>query len=37
MNDLTQVTFTNNNPSNKSSLCSNIPQTCNPDLIVAKP
>jgi hypothetical protein len=37
MNDLTQVTFTSNNPSNKSSLCSNIPQPCNPDLIVAKP
>jgi hypothetical protein len=36
-NDLTQVTFTNNNPSNKSSLCGNIAQTCNPDLIIAKP
>ena len=36
-NDTTQVTFINNNPSNKSSLCSNIPQTCNPDLIIAKP
>ncbi len=35
--DLQQVTFTNNNSTNKGSLCSNIPQTCNPDLIAAKP
>jgi len=31
------VTFTNNNSTNKGSLCSNIPQTCNPDLIAVKP
>ncbi|HMK22788.1 MAG TPA: WD40 repeat domain-containing protein, partial [Terriglobales bacterium] len=37
MNDLNQVTFTNNNPSNKSSLCSNVSLPCNPDLIIAKP
>jgi hypothetical protein len=35
--DLQQVIFTNNNNTNKASLCSNIPQTCNPDLIAAKP
>lgn len=35
--DLQQVSFTNNNSTNKGSLCSNIPQTCNPDLIAAKP
>ena len=35
--DLDQVTFTSNNPSNKTSLCSNVPQPCNPDLIAAKP
>jgi hypothetical protein len=35
--DLQQVTFTNNNSTNKGSLCSNIPQTCNPDLIAVKP
>ncbi|PYX40070.1 MAG: hypothetical protein DMG81_07540 [Acidobacteria bacterium] len=35
--DLQQITFTNNNSSNKSSLCSNIPQTCNPDLIAVQP
>lgn len=35
--DLQQVSFTNNNSTNKGSLCSNIPQTCNPDLIAVKP
>jgi hypothetical protein len=35
--DLQQVTFTNNNSTNKGSLCSNIPLTCNPDLIAVKP
>jgi hypothetical protein len=35
--DLQQVTFTNNNSTNKGSLCANIPQTCNPDLIAIKP
>ncbi len=35
--DLQQITFTNNNSSNKSSLCSNIPQTCNADLIAVQP
>lgn len=35
--DLQQITFTNNNNSNKTSLCSNIPQTCNPDLVAAQP
>ena len=35
--DLQQITFTNNNSSNKTSLCSNIPQTCNPDLVAAQP
>jgi len=35
--DLQQITFTNNNDTNKGSLCSNIPQTCNPDLIAIKP
>jgi hypothetical protein len=35
--DLQQITFTNNNSSNKTSLCSNIPQTCNPDLVVVQP
>jgi len=35
--DLQEVTFVNNNSSNKSSLCSNIPQTCNPDLIAVQP
>lgn len=35
--DQQQITFVNNNNSNKSSLCSNIPQTCNPDLIAVQP
>ena len=35
--DLQQITFTNNNNSNKTSLCSNIPQTCNPDLVAVQP
>lgn len=35
--DVQQVTFINNNSTNKGSLCSNIPQTCNPDLIAIKP
>ena len=35
--DLQQITFTNNNSTNKGSLCSNIPQTCLPDLIAVKP
>jgi hypothetical protein len=35
--DLEQITFTNNNSSNKTSLCSNIPQTCNPDLVAVQP
>jgi uncharacterized protein YjdB len=35
--DLQQITFANNNSTNKGSLCSNIPQTCNPDLIAVQP
>lgn len=35
--DLQQITFTNNNSSNMTSLCSNIPQTCNPDLLAVQP
>jgi DNA-binding beta-propeller fold protein YncE len=35
--DVQQVTFINNNSTNKGSLCSNIPQTCNPDLIAIRP
>lgn len=35
--DLQQITFTNDNSSNKTSLCSNIPQTCNPDLVAVQP
>jgi len=35
--DLQQITFTNNNNSNKTSLCSNIPQTCDPDLVAVQP
>jgi hypothetical protein len=35
--DLQQITFTSNNNSNKSSLCSNIPQTCNADLVAVQP
>ena len=35
--DLQQITFTNNNSTNKTSLCSNVPQTCNPDLIAVQP
>jgi hypothetical protein len=35
--DLEQITFSGNNNSNKSSLCSNIPQTCNPDLVAVQP
>ena len=35
--DLQQITFTNNNTTNKSSLCNNIPQICNPDLVAVQP
>ena len=35
--DLQQITFTTDNSSNKSSLCSNIPQTCNADLVAVQP
>jgi hypothetical protein len=35
--DLQQITFINNNSTNRGSLCSNIPQTCNPDLIAVEP
>ncbi len=35
--DLQQITFSTANNSNKSSLCSNIPQTCNPDLVAVQP
>jgi hypothetical protein len=35
--DLQQITFVSNNNSNKSSLCGNIPQTCNPDLVGVQP
>jgi hypothetical protein len=35
--DLLQITFTSDNNSNKTSLCSNIPQTCNPDLVAVQP
>jgi hypothetical protein len=35
--DLQQITFSTDNNSNKSSLCSNIPQTCNPDLVAVQP
>ena len=35
--DLEQITFSTANNSNKSSLCSNVPQTCNPDLVAVQP
>jgi hypothetical protein len=35
--DLQQITFINNNSTNRGSLCSNLPQTCNPDLIAVQP
>jgi hypothetical protein len=35
--DLEQITFSTSNNSNKTSLCSNIPQTCNPDLVAVQP
>jgi hypothetical protein len=35
--DLNQITFTNNNATNKGSLCNNIPQFCNPDLVAVQP
>ena len=35
--DLQQITFTNNNATNKGSLCNNIPQFCNPDVIAVLP
>jgi hypothetical protein len=35
--DLQQITFTNNNATNKGSLCSNIPQFCNPDVVAVQP
>ena len=35
--DLQQITFSNDNNSNKTSLCSNIPQTCNADLVAVQP
>jgi len=35
--DLEQITFSTTNNSNKSSLCSNVPQTCNPDLVAVQP
>jgi hypothetical protein len=35
--DLQQITFSTDNNSNKTSLCSNIPQTCNPDLVAVQP
>ena len=35
--DLQQLTFSGSNNSNKTSLCSNIPQTCNPDLVAVQP
>jgi len=35
--DLQQITFSGNNSSNKTSLCSNIPQTCDPDLVAVQP
>jgi hypothetical protein len=35
--DLQQITFSTANNSNKSSLCSNIPLTCNPDLVAVQP
>ena len=35
--DLQQITFSGSNNSNKTSLCSNIPQTCNPDLVAVQP
>ncbi|HST11911.1 MAG TPA: WD40 repeat domain-containing protein [Terriglobales bacterium] len=35
--DLQQITFSGNNSSNETSLCSNIPQTCNPDLVAVQP
>ena len=35
--DLQQITFSSDNNGNKTSLCSNIPQTCNPDLVAVQP
>lgn len=35
--DLQQITFTNNNATNKASLCNNIPQFCNPDVVAVQP
>ena len=35
--DLAQITFTNDNATNKGSLCNNIPQFCNPDMVAVKP
>jgi WD40 repeat protein len=35
--DLEQITFSTANNSNKSSLCSNVPLTCNPDLVAVQP
>jgi DNA-binding beta-propeller fold protein YncE len=35
--DLQQITFSTANNSNKTSLCSNVPQTCNPDLVAVQP
>jgi hypothetical protein len=35
--DLQQITFTNNNATNKGSLCNNIPQFCNPDVVAVQP
>lgn len=35
--DVQQIAFTNDNATNKGSLCSNIPQNCTPDLIAVQP
>jgi hypothetical protein len=35
--DLQQITFSTNNNSNKTSLCGNIPLSCNPDLVAVQP
>jgi len=35
--DVAQIAFTNNNATNKGSLCSNIPQNCTPDVIAVQP
>jgi hypothetical protein len=35
--DLDQITFSTSNSGNKTSLCSNILRTCDPDLVAVQP